>query len=69
MRRAARGHGAYFNPVGKTTDTLSPADASSGTYATAQVSFVKERGEAWFTDQKSGFYIVRFTNGVWPFTD
>jgi hypothetical protein len=50
---------AYFNPVGGTGGTE--------TYASARPHFIKERREVWFTDQRSGFYIVRFTNGVWPF--
>jgi hypothetical protein len=49
---------AYFNP-GR------PGNLASR--ESARVRFVPERGEVWFTDQRSGFYIVRFTNGVWPF--
>ena len=37
--------------------------------ASSAIRFVPERGEIWFTDQGHGFYIARFTNGVWPFTN
>jgi hypothetical protein len=49
---------AYFNPWG-----------ADGSYASARVSFIPERAEVWATDQANGFYILRFTNGVWPFKD
>lgn len=49
---------AYFNP-GR------PGNLASR--ESARVRFVPERSEVWFTDQRSGLYIVRFTNGVWPF--
>ncbi len=48
---------AYFN--GPITDSA---------YAMSSPSFVPERGEIWYSDGNSGFYAVRVTNGVWPFT-
>lgn len=36
-------------------------------WCSAQVRFVKERGELWSTCQDNGFMILKFTNGVWPF--
>jgi hypothetical protein len=38
-------------------------------YASARTHFVRERAEVWFTDQHSGFYVMRFTNGAWPFKE
>ena len=32
-------------------------------------AFVPERGEIWYSDANSGFYALRVTNGVWPFTE
>jgi len=61
---------AYYNPGGNLEPgpgaQVGPDTVGS---ASAQVRFVKERGEIWFTDQRSGFFIARFTNGVWPFKD
>ena len=48
---------AYFNQ---------PVD--SGSYAMSSPAFVPQRGEIWYSDGNSGFYAVRVTNGVWPFT-
>jgi hypothetical protein len=44
-----------------------PIAASSSAYAMSGPTFVPERGEIWYTDGNSGFYVVRVTNGVWPF--
>lgn len=48
---------AYYN---------GPVNGSS--YAMSSPTFVPERGEIWYSDGNSGFYAVRLTNGVWPFT-
>ena len=37
-------------------------------WAASAPAFVPERGEIWYSDGFSGFYAVRFLNGVWPFT-
>lgn len=49
---------AYFN------GPLQPGESS---YAMSSPSFVPERGEIWYSDGNTGFYVVRLTNGVWPF--
>ena len=57
---------AYFNAP------ANPGDFPifrEGNYAMASPSFAPERGEIWYSDGASGFYIVRVTNGVWPFTE
>lgn len=61
---------AYYNPSGRvnTPPGGSVGDAAAG-YASAQVRFIPERSEAWFTDQRHGFLVVRLTNGVWPFSN
>ena len=58
---------AYFNPGG---DGNAAPGGFGGTYSgftSAQPRIIPERGEIWFTDQDRGFYVVRFTNGTWPF--
>jgi hypothetical protein len=62
---------AYFNPGGTgqappagSQDSQSPV--TSG-YTSARVRFIRDRAEAWFTDQNKGLFITRFTNGAWPF--
>lgn len=55
---------AYFNaPV------LPRAVLEASNYAMSSPAFAPERGEIWYSDGFSGFYAVRLTNGVWPFTD
>ncbi|HEV7864473.1 MAG TPA: hypothetical protein VGR20_17320 [Acidimicrobiia bacterium] len=59
---------AYFNPGG---DGRAAPGSFGGTYSgytSAQPRIIPERGEIWFTDQDRGFYVVRFANGVWPFS-
>lgn len=54
---------AYFNaPV-----TPRMTDESSN-WAMSSPSFVPARGEIWYSDGHQGFYAVRTTNGVWPFS-
>lgn len=54
---------AYFNaPI----PDRSVGDPSN--FAMSAPAFVPERGEIWYSDGFSGFYAVRVTNGVWPFT-
>lgn len=38
-------------------------------YVGTTVHLIPERGEAWFADQRHGFFVIRFTNGVWPFKE
>ncbi|HEX8067248.1 MAG TPA: hypothetical protein VF520_12085 [Thermoleophilaceae bacterium] len=45
----------------------SPIVGDRSNYAMSQPDFVPERGEIWYSDGNSGFYVVRLTNGVWPF--
>jgi len=49
-----------------------PVTANRGptppSYAMSAPAFVPERGEIWYSDGFSGFYVVRALNGVWPFT-
>ena len=60
---------AYFNPGGNGTKPVAGSHRSGGTsaYTSARVRVMPDTGELWFTDQDKGFYVVRFTNGVWPF--
>lgn len=56
---------AYFNAPIPPRDT--PLFEASN-WAMSSPSFAPERGEIWYSDGYSGFYAVRVTNGVWPFT-
>lgn len=58
---------AYFNAPVNPRVVTEPSPASN--YAMASPAFVPERGEIWYNDGHNGFYAVRVTNGVWPFTD
>ncbi len=55
---------AYFN---KPVNGTSP-DAPPSSYAMSAPAFVPERGEIWYADGNSGFWALRVTNGVWPFS-
>jgi hypothetical protein len=60
---------AYYNaPV---TPRILPAAGivpPPSNWAMSYPSFVPQRGEIWYSDGLSGFYAVRTTNGVWPFS-
>lgn len=58
---------AYFNPGGDGTRSPASWGGTTSGYTSSQIRIIAERGELWFTDHDRGFYIVRFTNGVWPF--
>jgi hypothetical protein len=44
----------------------SPVLNEKSNFAMSQPDFVPERGEIWYSDGNSGFYVVRLANGVWP---
>jgi hypothetical protein len=70
---------AYYNPGG--TGELSPQGSQwafpnqqqgaivDAGYPAAKPRILADRGEIWFTDQNRGFFVVRITNGVWPFKE
>lgn len=58
---------AYFNPGGDGTRAPGSFGGTYAGYTSAQPRIIKERAEIWFTDQDRGFYVVRLTNGAWPF--
>lgn len=58
---------AYFSPPAVQGSALS-GDLEAAFHTGANVEFMRERGEMWVTGQETGFHVVRFTNGVWPFT-
>jgi len=49
------------------TNATKPGEPASS-FVMCAPAFVPERGEVWFADGNSGFYAMRVTNGVWPFT-
>lgn len=60
---------AYFNPGGDGTRAPASFGGTFAGYTSAEPRILKDRGEIWFTDQDRGFYVVRFTNGAWPFRE
>lgn len=54
---------AYFN---KPVEGTFLGDTPSS-YAMSAPTFVPERSEIWYADGNSGLWILRVTNGVWPF--
>src|SRR5206468_8334205 len=54
---------AYANYPG-----ASSQGGASSAYAMSAPTFAPQRGEVWYTDGNSGFYALKVTNGVWPFT-
>jgi len=50
------------------TNPTAPGFSKPSSFVMSAPAFVPARGEMWFTDGNSGFYAVKFTNGVWPFT-
>jgi hypothetical protein len=54
---------AYFN---KPVRGRFPGDVAVSMNLSAP-EFIPERGEIWYIDANSGFWALRFTNGVWPF--
>jgi len=57
---------AYFNPGGTGNRLPGSYGGTTGGYTSAAPRVIAESGELWFTDQDRGFYVTRFTNGVWP---
>lgn len=58
---------AYFNPPARHDSAAEGKGTCSCLHTGSTVAFVPERGEMWVSGQESGFHVVRFTNGVWPF--
>ena len=59
---------AYSNQAAPPA-AYNPGGGPRAPYAMSGPTFVPERGEIWYSDGNSGFYAVKLTNGVWPFTD
>jgi Uncharacterized conserved protein len=58
---------AYFNPGGDGHRRPGSWSGATSGYTADQPRIVTETGEVWFMDMDRGLYIVRFTNGTWPF--
>jgi hypothetical protein len=55
---------AYFTaPKGPSSTGGAPSN-----YAMSSPAFAPARGEIWYTDGNTGFYDVRVTKGIWPFS-
>jgi hypothetical protein len=55
---------AYFNRP--QTRPLGPGGAPRGAYAMSQPAFDATRGDIWYTDGNSGFYVVHVDSPYWP---
>lgn len=67
---------AYYIPAGDPENRDASKSTQKGcsdkigmSCTSAQVRFVKEKGELWFTNQIDGFNVLKFTNGAWPLKD
>ena len=58
---------AYYSPPAGQDSVADGMGTCSCLHTGSTVAFVPERGEMWVSGQESGFHVVRFTNGVWPF--
>lgn len=59
---------AYFNGPAVPADTAPTQGTGHGAnYAMSKPAMVPERSELWYTDGHKGLYVVKVTNGVWPF--
>jgi hypothetical protein len=54
---------AYFNAP----PTQGFTNFGATSFAMSAPAFAPERGEVWYADGNSGFYALRFADGVWPF--
>lgn len=59
---------AYFNAPMDSGLADRPGATPGSNYAMSSAAFVPERGEVWYSDGHRGFFNVRVTNGVWPFS-
>ncbi len=58
---------AYFSPPAGQDSAIEGRGTCPCLHTGSTVAFVPERGEMWVSGQETGFSVVRFTNGVWPF--
>lgn len=58
---------AYFSPPAGQDSAIEGRGTCSCLHTGSTVAFVSERGEMWVSGQETGFSVVRFTNGIWPF--
>ncbi|MDQ3936101.1 MAG: hypothetical protein M3340_15875, partial [Actinomycetota bacterium] len=47
----------------------SPGESTRSNYAMSSPEIIPERGEIWYSDGNSGFYVVRLDRSVYPFRD
>jgi hypothetical protein len=59
---------AYFvAPPDTISTTGGPVIDERANWAMSQPDFVPERGEIWYSDGTSGFYVLKVSPDVWPF--
>jgi hypothetical protein len=59
---------AYFVPSLENA-AAAPLGDTTHAHASSAIRLIPETGELWLTNQNTGFHVLKFTNGVWPFKD
>ncbi|MDQ6796222.1 MAG: hypothetical protein M3067_15665 [Chloroflexota bacterium] len=58
----------HVAPPSNVSATGSPVIDERANWAMSEPAFAPERGEIWYSDGTSGFYVLRMNPGVWPFS-
>src|SRR4051794_11220555 len=57
----------HVAPPSSVSDTGAPTIDERANWAMSEPAFAPERGEIWYSDGTSGFYVLKVDPGVWPF--
>ena len=57
----------HVAPPSTVSETGSPVVDERSNWAMSQPAFAPERGEIWYSDGNSGFYVLKVDEDVWPF--
>jgi hypothetical protein len=59
----------HVAPPSHVSETGGPVIDERANWAMSQPAFAPERGEIWYSDGTSGFYVLKVDEDVWPFKD
>ena len=59
----------HVAPPSMVSETGGPVIDERANWAMSQPAFAPERGEIWYSDGTSGFYVLKVDKDVWPFKD
>jgi hypothetical protein len=59
----------HVAPPSNVSETGAPVIDERANWAMSQPAFAPERGEIWYSDGTSGFYVLKVDEDVWPFKD